>query len=52
VADVGLENVTKVFPGGTVAVEDFSLDMGRVHLFDDQTGCNIGLEPEHVAHAS
>ena len=26
-ADVGLENVTKVFPGGTVAVEDFSLDI-------------------------
>jgi multiple sugar transport system ATP-binding protein len=27
------------------------LDMGRIHLFDDQTGDNIGLEPEHVAHA-
>ena len=31
---------------------DAYLDMGRVHLFDDQTGCNISLEPEHVAHAS
>jgi len=28
------------------------LAMDRVHLFDDQTGCNITLEPEHVAHAS
>jgi multiple sugar transport system ATP-binding protein len=27
VADVALENVTKVFPGGTVAVKDFSLDV-------------------------
>jgi len=27
------------------------LDMGRIHVFDDQTGDNIGLEPEHVAHA-
>ena len=106
-ADVGLENVTKVFPGGTVAVEDFSLDIENQEfvvlvgpsgcgksttlrrvagleevtqgtlrigdrivndvppkdrdiamvfqnyaLFDDQTGCNISLEPEHVAHAS
>jgi hypothetical protein len=42
VADVGLENVRM----------DAYLDMGRVHLFDDQTGCNISLEPEHVAHAS
>ena len=31
---------------------DAYLDMARVHLFDDQTGCNISLEPEHVAHAS
>jgi multiple sugar transport system ATP-binding protein len=31
---------------------DAHLDMERVHLFDDQTGCNISLEPEHVAHAS
>jgi len=28
------------------------LDMDRIHLFDDQTGCNVSLEPEHVAHAS
>jgi multiple sugar transport system ATP-binding protein len=28
------------------------LDMDRIHLFDDQTGDNISLEPEHVAHAS
>jgi multiple sugar transport system ATP-binding protein len=28
------------------------LDMNRVHLFDNQTGENISLEPEHVAHAS
>jgi multiple sugar transport system ATP-binding protein len=27
VADVSLENVTKVFPGGTVAVKDFTLDI-------------------------
>ena len=31
---------------------DTYLDMARVHLFDDQTGCNISLEPAHVAHAS
>jgi multiple sugar transport system ATP-binding protein len=31
---------------------DAHLDMERIHLFDDQTGCNISLEPEHVAHAS
>jgi multiple sugar transport system ATP-binding protein len=31
---------------------DAHLDMARVHLFDDPTGCNISLEPEHVAHAS
>ncbi|MBM4016925.1 MAG: sn-glycerol-3-phosphate ABC transporter ATP-binding protein UgpC [Planctomycetes bacterium] len=30
---------------------DAHLDLARVHLFDDQTGCNISLEPEHVAHA-
>jgi len=28
------------------------LDLARIHLFDDQTGCNVTLEPEHVAHAS
>jgi multiple sugar transport system ATP-binding protein len=28
------------------------LAMNRIHLFDDQTGCNISLEPEHVARAS
>ena len=28
------------------------LDMARIHLFDDQTGCDVTLEPEHVAHAS
>jgi multiple sugar transport system ATP-binding protein len=28
------------------------LDLGRIHLFDDQTGDNISLEPEHVAHAN
>ena len=53
-------------PGGTplvckldahvkVAVDqrmDAHLDLERVHLFDDPTGCNISLEPEHVAHAS
>jgi len=27
------------------------LDTGRIHLFDDQTGDNVSLEPEHVAHA-
>jgi len=27
------------------------LDVGRIHLFDDQTGDNVSLEPEHVAHA-
>jgi len=27
------------------------LDMGRIHVFDDQTGDNLSLEPEHVAHA-
>jgi len=27
------------------------LDMDRIHVFDDQTGDNISLEPEHVAHA-
>ena len=31
---------------------DAYLDTGRIHLFDDQTGDNISLEPEHVAHAS
>jgi multiple sugar transport system ATP-binding protein len=31
---------------------DAHLDVARIHLFDDQTGCNISLEPEHVAHAS
>ena len=31
---------------------DARLDMARVHLFDDQTGSNVTLEPEHVAHAS
>jgi len=31
---------------------DAHLDMNRVHLFDRQTGENISLEPEHVAHAS
>ena len=48
-ADVGLENVTKVAVDQRM---DAYLDMGRVHLFDDQTGCNVSLEPEHVAHAS
>jgi len=28
------------------------LAMNRVHLFDDQTGRNISLEPRHVAHAN
>jgi hypothetical protein len=28
------------------------LDLAWIHLFDDQTGCNVTLEPEHVAHAS
>jgi len=27
------------------------LAMDRIHLFDDETGCNISLEPEHVAQA-
>ncbi len=27
------------------------LAMNRVHLFDDETGSNISLEPEHVAQA-
>jgi len=27
------------------------LNMDRIHLFDDQTGDNVSLEPEHVAHA-
>ena len=27
------------------------LDLRRIHLFDDQTGDNISLEPAHVAHA-
>jgi multiple sugar transport system ATP-binding protein len=31
---------------------DVHLDMARVHVFDDQTGSNVTLEPEHVAHAS
>jgi multiple sugar transport system ATP-binding protein len=31
---------------------DAHLDLDRIHLFDDQTGCNITLEPAHVAHAS
>jgi len=31
---------------------DARLDMARVHLFDAPTGCNVSLEPEHVAHAS
>ena len=31
---------------------DAHLDLDRIHLFDDPTGCNISLEPEHVAHAS
>ena len=26
-AEVGLENVTKVFPGGTAAVQDFTLNV-------------------------
>jgi len=28
------------------------LDLRRIHLFDDQTGDNISLEPAHVAHAN
>jgi multiple sugar transport system ATP-binding protein len=38
-----------------VAIDDalqIHLAMNRVHVFDDQTGCNISLEPEHVARAS
>ncbi|MCX5685719.1 MAG: sn-glycerol-3-phosphate ABC transporter ATP-binding protein UgpC [Planctomycetota bacterium] len=31
---------------------DVHLDMARIHVFDDQTGSNVTLEPEHVAHAS
>ena len=27
------------------------LNVGRIHLFDDQTGDNVSLEPAHVAHA-
>jgi multiple sugar transport system ATP-binding protein len=52
-ADVGL--VCKLDAHVKVAVDqrmDAHLDLGRIHLFDDQTGCNISLEPEHVAHAS
>jgi multiple sugar transport system ATP-binding protein len=30
---------------------DAHLDLARIHLFDDQTGENISLEAEHVAHA-
>ena len=30
---------------------DAHLAMQRTHLFDDQTGSNISLEPEHVAQA-
>ncbi len=30
---------------------DVNLAMKRVHLFDDETGANISLEPEHVAQA-
>ena len=52
-ADVPL--VCKLDAHVKVAVDqpmDAYLDIARVHLFDDQTGCNISLEPEHVAHAS
>jgi len=27
-------------------------DMARILSFDDRTGCDVTLEPEHVAHAS
>jgi len=39
----------------TVAVDqrlDAYLAMNRIHLFDDVTGQNISLEPEHVAQAN
>jgi len=52
-ADVGL--VCKLDAHVKVTVDqrmDAHLDLDRIHLFDDQTGCNISLEPEHVAHAS
>ena len=31
---------------------DARVDLARIHVFDDPTGCNISLEPENVAHAS
>jgi multiple sugar transport system ATP-binding protein len=52
-ADIGL--VCKLDSHVKVEVDermDAHLDMERIHLFDDQTGCNISLEPGHVAHAS
>jgi|WetSurMetagenome_2_1015567.scaffolds.fasta_scaffold06342_3 multiple sugar transport system ATP-binding protein len=47
--------VSKLDPHVKVGVDDqltvyFAMD--RVHIFDNQTGENISLEPEHVAHAS
>ena len=51
----GAPMVCKLDAHVKVAVDqrmDAHLDLERVHLFDDPTGCNISLEPEHVAHAS
>jgi multiple sugar transport system ATP-binding protein len=51
--DVSL--VCKLDPHVRVGVDEAlsaHLAMNRVHVFDDQTGCNISLEPEHVARAS
>ncbi len=44
--------VAKLDSHVTVEVDsrmDVYLDMNRVHLFDDETGRNISLEPAHVA---
>ena len=51
--DVAL--VSKLDPHVSVGIDEqltVYLAMDRVHLFDDQTGDNISLEPEHVASAS
>ncbi len=51
--DVSL--VSKLDPHVKVGIDDHLtvyLAMDRVHVFDDQTGDNISLEPEHVARAS
>jgi multiple sugar transport system ATP-binding protein len=51
----GVSLVCKLDPHAKVAIDDrleAHLAMNRVHVFDDQTGCNISLEPEHVARAS